>query len=80
MDENQTQRENSGLVPHSNNGMGATVTFPFLENTGAGLSDYTTWLEKIGQYVTENPLIAFGVGIGLILMASMAGDVRIRRR
>lgn len=77
----KAQQQSSGLVRATpNSGMGATVSFPFIDNPlspppgGGGssgpLDSLTSWLDMIGQYVQENPLLALGAGIGLILMVS----------
>lgn len=84
------QHQSSGLtVPTAanqnnrigtNDGLGATVTFPFLTNPdGSAPSSLSDWLTAITTYVEENPLMAIGVGVGLILLAtSMASNKRGR--
>lgn len=57
------------------NGLGATVSFPYLDpvdNTVKTTNSFSDWITMLGEYVVANPLIGLAAG-GLLLAVVFGG-------
>lgn len=75
MDVNQTQQQSSGLVHtqaevvRNKEGLGAIPFFGSADGTNL-LDSLSTWLATAIKFVEDNPLLALGVGVSLIMLVS----------